>query len=228
MITLKDVRKNYIDEHAVNGVSLNIEKGEFVFLIGASGAGKTTLINLLLKDLEPDEGNIVVNGVDLGKIKKRYLYRYRRFLGVVFQDFRLVQEWTVYDNVAFAQRIVGVPSRAIRPRVMEVLEIVGLRKKASAYPKDLSGGEMQRAAIARAIINKPFILLADEPTRNLDRRNAIEVMKLMEKINKTGTTVLIATHNREVVNAMGKRVVTMTDGEIVNDCNPGRYDWDYV
>lgn len=223
MIRLENVRKNYEDENALDGVSLHVRQGEFVFLIGKSGAGKTTLINLLLKDLEPDAGKIVVNGVDLGMLKQKYLYRYRRFLGVVFQDYRLLPDRTVYENVAFAQRVVEVPSRKIRSNVMEMLEQVGLARKAGEYPAKLSGGEKQRVAIARAMVNRPFLLLADEPTRNLDRRNSIEVIKMMEEVNRNGTTVLVSTHNKEVVNALRKRVVTLEDGKVINDSNPGRY-----
>jgi len=223
MVTVENVKKYYVGSKALDGLSLSIEKGEFVFLIGKSGAGKTTLMNLLTKDLEPDEGSITVNGVKLAQLKSRHLYRYRRFLGIVFQDFRLMEDWNVYENVAFAQRVIEVSPSRIPGRVKEVLALVGLSGKERKYPRELSGGEKQRVAIARAIINQPFILLADEPTRNLDRRNSIEVMKLFEKINQSGTTVLVVTHNREVVNALGKRVVTMEDGRIVNDCNPGRY-----
>lgn len=223
MVTVENVKKYYVGSKALDGLSLSIEKGEFVFLIGKSGAGKTTLMNLLTKDQEPDEGSITVNGVKLAQLKSRHLYRYRRFLGIVFQDFRLMEDWNVYENVAFAQRVIEVSPSRIPGRVKEVLALVGLSGKERKYPRELSGGEKQRVAIARAIINQPFILLADEPTRNLDRRNSIEVMKLFEKINQSGTTVLVVTHNREVVNALGKRVVTMEDGRIVNDCNPGRY-----
>lgn len=223
MVTVENVKKYYVGSKALDGLSLSIEKGEFVFLIGKSGAGKTTLMNLLMKDQEPDEGSITVNGVKLAQLKSRHLYRYRRFLGIVFQDFRLMEDWNVYENVAFAQRVIEVSPSRIPGRVKEVLALVGLSGKERKYPRELSGGEKQRVAIARAIINQPFILLADEPTRNLDRRNSIEVMKLFEKINQSGTTVLVVTHNREVVNALGKRVVTMEDGRIVNDCNPGRY-----
>lgn len=223
MVILENVEKRYADEMALDGISLHIKKGEFVFLTGQSGAGKTTLINLLLKDMEPDQGRIVVNGVDLGKVTPHYLYRYRRILGVVFQDFRLIPEWTVYENVAFAQRVLGVTSHSISKHVKDVLSMVGLESKAKSRPDQLSGGEMQRVAIARAVINKPYLLLADEPTRNLDRFNAIEIIKIMERINQTGTTVIVATHNREIVNALGKRVVTLENGRVINDCEHGRY-----
>lgn len=223
MVTVENVKKYYVGTKAIDGLNLSVQKGEFVFLIGKSGAGKTTLMNLLTKDQEPDEGSITVNGVKLSQLKPRHLYRYRRFLGIVFQDFRLMEDWNVYENIAFAQRVIEVSPSKIPGRVREVLALVGLKGKERKYPRELSGGEKQRVAIARAIINQPFILLADEPTRNLDRRNSIEVMHLFEKINQSGTTVLVVTHNREVVNALGKRVVTMEDGRIVNDCNPGRY-----
>lgn len=223
MVHINNLEKSYNNIKVLDGISLDIKKGEFVFLIGKSGAGKTTLMDLLLCDLKADSGSINVNGIQLEKLVSRYMYRYRRYIGVVFQDFRLIPEWTVYENVAFAQIVVGQPSRKIKKRVMEVLEIVGMADKAQNYPGRLSGGEMQRAAIARAVVNKPLLLLADEPTRNLDRWNAINVVKLLEKINASGTTVLMATHNREVVNALGKRVITLEEGKIINDSNPGRY-----
>ena len=223
MIVLENIKKRYEDDVALDGIHLQINKGEFVFLTGPSGAGKTTLLNLLLKEIEPDEGKITVNGINLGKITPQYMYRYRRILGVVFQDFRLIPEWTIYENVAFAQRVIGVTSGKIKKNVSAVLKLVGIEQYAKHYPREMSGGEMQRAAIARAIINRPYVLLADEPTRNLDRKNAIEIMNLLEKINEIGTTVIMSTHNREIVNALGKRVVTLENGKIVNDCKNGRY-----
>ena len=223
MIVLENIKKRYEDDVALDGIHLQINKGEFVFLTGPSGAGKTTLLNLLLKEIEPDEGKITVNGINLGKITPQYMYRYRRILGVVFQDFRLIPEWTIYENVAFAQRVIGVTSGKIKKNVSAVLKLVGIEQYAKHYPREMSGGEMQRAAIARAIINRPYVLLADEPTRNLDRKNAIEIMNLLEKINEMGTTVIMSTHNREIVNALGKRVVTLENGKIVNDCKNGRY-----
>ena len=223
MIVLDNIKKRYEDDVALDGIHLQINKGEFVFLTGPSGAGKTTLLNLLLKEIEPDEGKITVNGINLGKITPQYMYRYRRILGVVFQDFRLIPEWTIYENVAFAQRVIGVTSGKIKKNVSAVLKLVGIEQYAKHYPREMSGGEMQRAAIARAIINRPYVLLADEPTRNLDRKNAIDIMNLLEKINEMGTTVIMSTHNREIVNALGKRVVTLENGKIVNDCKNGRY-----
>ena len=223
MIVLENIKKRYEDDVALDGIHLQINKGEFVFLTGPSGAGKTTLLNLLLKEIEPDEGKITVNGINLGKITPQYMYRYRRILGVVFQDFRLIPEWTIYENVAFAQRVIGVTSGKIKKNVSAVLKLVGIEQYAKHYPREMSGGEMQRAAIARAIINRPYVLLADEPTRNLDRKNAIEIMNLLEKINEMGTTVIMSTHNREIVNALGKRVVTLENGKIINDCKNGRY-----
>lgn len=223
IITFENVIKIYDENQVLKNISLKIKEGEFVFIIGPSGAGKTTMMNLIMKLTEPTRGSIVVNGIRTEKLEYKNLYRYRRFLGVVFQNFRLLPDRNVYDNVAFAQMIVGVPRRNVRARVMEVLSLVGLSHKAEAFPNELSYGEMQRTAIARAIVNRPCLLLADEPTANLDRNNAIQIMRLLEKINKTGTTVLAVTHNREVVNAMKKRVITLEDGVVINDSNPGRY-----
>ena len=196
MIKLEHVSKSYsAGIPALNDISLNIEEGEFVFVVGDSGSGKATLIKLLLKELEPTEGKITINGKDLHKIRRKQIPRYRRNVGVVFQDFRLLKDRNVYENVAFAQRVIGTSTRKIRSNVPTMLSMVGLAAKYKSLPKQLSGGEQQRVAIARALVNEPKILLADEPTGNLDEKNAWEIMRLLEEINKRGTTVLVVTHN---------------------------------
>ena len=210
MITLENVSKSYAKgQPALNDVSLHIDKGEFVFIVGNSGSGKSTLIKLLLKELEPTSGTIIVNDQDLGKMKRRKVPKYRRGVGVVFQDFRLLKDRNVYENVAFAQRVIERPNRVIKKRVPEILTLVGLAEKYKSFPRELSGGEQQRVALARALVNRPNILLADEPTGNLDPKNSLEIMKLLEEINERGTTVLVVTHNREIVNSFRKRVITM-------------------
>lgn len=225
MVTLEHVSKSYAAGiPALNDVSLNIEEGEFVFIVGDSGSGKSTLIRLLLKELEPTEGTITINGKNLGKIRRRQIPKFRRNIGVVFQDFRLLKDRNVYDNVAFAQKVIGETNRNIRRRVPQMLSMVGLAAKYRSYPKQLSGGEQQRVAIARALINEPKILLADEPTGNLDNNNAWEIMKLLEEINSRGTTVLVVTHNMEIVKVMKKRVITMKKGIVVSDSKAGDYD----
>ena len=224
MITLENVSKSYAKgQPALNDVSLHIDKGEFVFIVGNSGSGKSTLIKLLLKELEPTSGTIIVNDQNLGKMKRRKVPKYRRGVGVVFQDFRLLKDRNVYENVAFAQRVIGRPTRVIRKRVPEILTLVGLAEKYKSFPRELSGGEQQRVALARALVNRPNILLADEPTGNLDPKNSLEIMKLLEEINERGTTVLVVTHNREIVNSFRKRVITMRKGVIVSDEEEGGY-----
>ena len=210
MITLENVSKAYsTGAPALNNVSLKIEAGEFVFVVGDSGSGKSTLIKLLLRELLPTSGKIMVNDIDVASLRHKQIPKYRRKLGVVFQDFRLLKDRNVYENVAFAQRIVQTPSKEIKKNVPSILSTVGLAGKYKARPKQLSGGEQQRVALARALVNNPPILLADEPTGNLDPKNSWEIMKLLEEINERGTTVLVVTHNREIVNAMKKRVITM-------------------
>lgn len=218
MIKLEHVSKSYsAGIPALNDVSLHIEEGEFVFVVGNSGSGKSTLIKLLLKELEPTEGVITINGRELNAIRRKQIPRYRRNVGVVFQDFRLLKDRNVYENVAFAQRVIGTSARTIRSSVPVMLSMVGLAAKYKSYPKQLSGGEQQRVAIARALINRPKILLADEPTGNLDNHNAWEIMKLLDEINQRGTTVVVVTHNMDIVKAMKKRVITMKKGVIVSD-----------
>ncbi|MBQ7463506.1 MAG: cell division ATP-binding protein FtsE [Lachnospiraceae bacterium] len=224
MIILEDVSKTYsTGAPALNNVSIHIEPGEFVFVVGDSGSGKSTMIKLLLRELTPSSGRIIVNNTDVGKLKHRQIPKYRRNIGVVFQDFRLLKDRNVYENVAFAQRVISVPNRQIRKNVPSVLSLVSLAEKYRSRPKQLSGGEQQRVAVARAIVNKPPILLADEPTGNLDPRTSWEIMKLLEQINRDGTTVLVVTHNREIVNAMKKRVITLKKGIILSDQKKGSY-----
>lgn len=218
MIELSHVSKTYKNGvKAVKNLNLTIGDGEFVFVVGRSGSGKSTLMKLLLKELEPTKGRIVVNDMDLGRMPRRYIPKYRRKLGVVFQDFRLLKDRTVFENVAFAQQILGVPGRVIKETVPEMLRLVGLSSKYKAYPRQLSGGEQQRVAIARALINNPEILLADEPTGNLDSFNTHEIMGLLEEINNRGTTVVVVTHSQEMVEEMNKRVITMERGSIIGD-----------
>ena len=218
MIELSHVSKTYSEgNRAVKDVSLTIGDGEFVFIVGRSGSGKSTLLKLLLKELEPTEGQIIVNDMDLGKMPRRYVPKYRRKLGVVFQDFRLLKDLTVFENVAFAQRVIGVPNRVIKESVPEMLRMVGLSAKYKTRPDKLSGGEQQRVAIARALINRPEVLLADEPTGNLDSFNTHEIMGLLEEINERGTTVIVVTHSHEMVQQMKNRVITMDRGVGVKD-----------
>ena len=224
MIVLDQVSKIYPGNvQALKDVDLKVDKGEFVFVVGQSGSGKTTLFKLLLKELEPTSGNIYINNKNLEQLRHSQVPRFRRGVGVVFQDFRLLKDRNVYENIAFAQRIVGVPAHRIRKNVMTILELVGLREKYRSYPSQLSGGEQQRVAMARALVNNPPLLLADEPTGNLDPKNAWEIMKLLEAVNKRGTTVLVVTHNRNIVERMQKRVVTLSEGQIVADHRKGGY-----
>lgn len=218
MIELKEVTKEYSKGiAALNGVNLKIEQGEFVFVVGDSGSGKSTLIRLLMRELTPTAGTITVMGKDLNKMSHKRIPIYRRKIGVVFQDFRLLKDRNVYENIAFALRVTETPTRVIKKKVPAALSLVGLAQKYKSFPKELSGGEQQRVAIARAIVNEPSILLADEPTGNLDPANSWEIMKLLEEANERGTTVIVVTHNHEIVNAMKKRVVTMNKGCIISD-----------
>lgn len=224
IIVLDHVSKSYeTGSPALNDINLRIRRGEFVFIVGDSGSGKSTMIKLLLRELTATEGNVKVLGYDLNRIRHRKIPEFRRNIGIVFQDFRLLKDRNVYENVAFAQRIVLTPTKQMRKNVPAVLAAVGLAGKYKARPKQLSGGEQQRVALARALVNKPAILLADEPTGNLDPKNSWEIMMLLEEINRSGTTVLVVTHNREIVNAMHKRVVTMRRGVIISDEEGGEY-----
>ena len=218
MIEIMSLNKTYkAGNRALKNINITIEDGEFVFIMGRSGSGKSTLMKLLLKEVEPSSGKIIVNDMELGKMPRRYVPKYRRRLGVVFQDFRLLKDKTVYENVAFAQRVIGVPTRTIKESVPEMLRLVGLSSKYKSVPNQLSGGEQQRVAIARALINSPEVLLADEPTGNLDAQNSMEIMRLLEEINNRGTTVVVVTHRQEIVNRMGKRVITLDRGVVAED-----------
>ena len=224
MIELKNVKKEYSKGHAaLNGVSVKIEKGEFVFIVGDSGSGKSTLIKLIMKELNPTEGSIIVNGQNLNRMKHRHIAKYRRGIGVVFQDFRLLKDRNIYENIAFALRVTETPMRVIRRKVPAAPSLVGVAQKYKSFPRELSGGEQQRVAIARAIVNEPAILLADEPTGNLDPTNSWEIMSLLKEANERGTTVLVVTHNQEIVNEMNERVITMKQGVIVSDEQKGGY-----
>ncbi|MCR5147458.1 MAG: cell division ATP-binding protein FtsE [Eubacterium sp.] len=224
MITMENVTMKYsADKTALKDVNINIEKGEFVFVVGSSGSGKTTFIKLLTKELNPTKGKISVAGYNYNKIRKRQIPKVRRKIGVVFQNFRLLNDRTVYENVAFAQRVIETPSRYIRKQVPAVLTMVELADRYKAYPRQLSGGEQQRVAIARAIVNKPDIILADEPTGNLDPKTSWDIMNLLEDINAKGTTVVVVTHNKEIVNAMKKRVITLKKGVVISDVEKGGY-----
>ena len=218
MIKLEHVTKSYNEgTYALSDLSLNIEDGEFVFIVGSSGSGKSTFIKLLLKELEPTKGKVIVNGRDLSRLKGKKTANFRREIGCVFQDFRLLPDRNVYENVAFAQRVIGVSNREIRKSVPPLLTMVGLSEKYRSLPGALSGGEQQRVALARALVNKPKLILADEPTGNLDPGNSWDIMRLLEEVNNNGTTVVVVTHNLEIVNAMNKRVITMKKGLKVND-----------
>ena len=218
MIEISNVCKTYeTGNKALRNVRITIGDGEFVFIMGRSGSGKSTLMKLLLKEVEPTSGKIVVNDMNLGKMPRHYVPKYRRRLGMVFQDFRLLRDRTVYENVAFAQRVIGVSTRRIKESVPAMLQMVGLSAKYKMFPQQLSGGEQQRVAIARALINRPEVLLADEPTGNLDSQNADEIMRLLEEINRMGTTVVVVTHSEEIVARMHKRVITMERGCVISD-----------
>ena len=224
IIYLENVSKSYsTGSPAINDITLSIRQGEFVFIVGDSGSGKSTLIKLLLRELTATSGTVYVMGQDLAALRHRQIPKFRRNLGVVFQDFRLLNDRNVYENVAFAQRIIETPINEIRRNVPTILATVGLAGKYKAKTKQLSGGEQQRVALARALVNRPSILLADEPTGNLDPKNSWEIMQLLEEINEQGTTVIVVTHNREIVNAMQKRVIAMKKGIIVSDQEEGEY-----
>lgn len=224
MIKFINIKKEYNNGVvALSNIRLNIKKGDFVFLVGPSGAGKSTLMKLILKEEDPTEGKIMLNEMDITKVKNRRIPYIRREVGVVFQDFRLLPNKTVYENVAFAMEIIGAPPKEIRRRVPMVLSMVDLSRKATSFPDQLSGGEKQRVSIARAIVNNPPVLIADEPTGNLDPETATEIMRILTDINGRGTTVLMATHAREIVNSMRKRVVELERGQIVRDEEKGGY-----
>ena len=226
MVEFKDVRMVYKNTNAValDGVSFTISDGEFVFLVGPSGSGKTTIIKLLTGEVRADSGEIEVNGFNLRNIRRRKLPKLRRTLGVIFQDFRLIDDKSVYENVAFAMHVIGASNREIRERVPYVLKLVGLEGREKRLPQELSGGEQQRVAVARALVNSPHLIIADEPTGNLDPAKSLELMLLLQKINELGTTVLVVTHEKELVNAFSKRVISLEDGRVVSDRMGGYYE----
>ncbi|MBV4417990.1 cell division ATP-binding protein FtsE [Clostridium tyrobutyricum] len=227
MIEFRGVSKVYNNNiFALSNINLKIEKGEFVFLVGPSGAGKTTFVKMMLKEVEPTSGNIVVNEKDITNLSRRKIPFYRRNLGVVFQDFRLIPTLNVYENVAFAMRVIGSSPRQIRKKVPIVLSLVGLAKKYKSFPNELSGGEQQRISLARAIVNNPSILIADEPTGNLDPETAMDIMDTISDINNAGTTVVMATHAKEIVDSMRKRVIAIEKGIIVRDEQRGAYGYE--
>lgn len=218
MIRLKDVEMEYDNgTQAIRGINLVIEDGEFVFLVGPSGAGKSTIIKMLTGEVEPSSGRIMINGFSVGNIADKQIPMMRRTVGVIFQDFRLIEKKTVYDNLAFVMRAVGANGKELRKRIPYVLQLVGLDDKASHYPTELSGGEQQRVAIARALVNNPSTIIADEPTGNLDPERSLELMQLLVKINRLGTTVVVVTHEKDLVDRFGKRVVTIDEGRVIND-----------
>lgn len=222
MIEIINLNKTYeTGNRALQNINITIDDGEFVFIMGRSGSGKSTLMKLLLKETEMTSGKIVVNDMDIGSMPRRYVPKYRRRLGVVFQDFRLLKDRTVYENVAFAQRVIGVSPKKIKESVPAMLKMVGLSSKYKAFPNQLSGGEQQRVAIARALINDPEVLLADEPTGNLDAHNSMEIMNLLEEINDRGTTVVVVTHSQEIVDRMRKRIILMDRGTVISDGREG-------
>lgn len=228
MVQMNNVTMVYgnSDVAALDGVSLSISEGEFAFLVGPSGSGKTTIIKLLTGEIRPTEGEITVNGFNMGEMKRRKMPKMRRTIGVVFQDFRLIENMTVYDNVAFAMRVVGATGKEIKARVPKVLELVGLEGREKRLPTELSGGEQQRVAIARALVNNPKMIIADEPTGNLDPVRSLELMLLLEKINDMGTTVLVVTHEKELVNAFSKRVIAIDGGHLISDGMDGYYNYE--
>ena len=227
MIDLINVTKTYeTGTHALNGIDMHIDDGEFVFLVGQSGSGKSTIIKLLTAELQPTSGSILVNGYKLESIKRSSIPYLRRTLGVIFQDFRLIENKTVYENVSFAMRVIGAPAKEIKKRVPYVLELVGLENKARRLPNELSGGEQQRVAIARALINNPTMIIADEPTGNLDPARSFEIMLLLEQINALGTTVMVVTHEKSLVDRFTKRVVAINNGKVISDGMDGYYNYE--
>ena len=223
-IKFKDVEKTYKNGvNAIYDLDLDIKKGEFVFVIGASGSGKSTLIKMLYREEKPTKGEIYLGGINVAKVKNSKVYKLRRKIGIVFQDYKLLPKLTVYENVAFALEIYGLPTNEVRKKVLKALDLVGLKSRTKSYPNELSGGEQQRVAIARAIVNSPKLLICDEPTGNLDPDTSLEIMKVIEKINELGTTIVMATHDREMVNKMKKRVVLLDKGKLVKDYEKGSY-----
>lgn len=224
LIRLRNVNKIYKNGvTAIHDLSLNIKKGEFVFIIGSTGCGKSTLVKMLYREETPTKGKIIVGGIDVAKLRNRKVYKIRRKIGVVFQDFQLLPKSTAYENVAFALEVLGLPKSEIHKKVVKVLDLVGLKNKAKHYPDQLSGGEQQRVAIARAIVNGPKLLICDEPTGNLDPKTSLEIMEVLTAINKLGTTILMVTHDIEIVDKMKKRVIVLDSGRILKDYQEGEY-----
>ncbi len=224
-IRINDVSKVYSSGvTAVYGLNLKIKKGDFAFIIGASGSGKSTLIKMLYREEKATSGEIIIGGVNVGRLKNRKVYKLRRKLGIVFQDFKLLPRLTVYENVAFALEMYGLPKEEIRQKTLKALDLVGLKEKVKSYPDQLSGGEQQRVSIARAIVNAPKLLICDEPTGNLDPDTSLEIMKVLEVINDLGTTVIVVTHDRDIVNKMKKRVILLDKGRLKKDFEKGTYD----
>ena len=224
LIKLINVKKKYkTGVTAIQNLNLSIEKGQFVFIIGSTGCGKSTLIKMLYREEKPTSGQIIVGGVDVGRLRNGKVYKIRRKIGVVFQDYKLLPKSTVYENVAFALEIFGIPKEEIHAKVIKVLELVGLKSKVKSYPAQLSGGEQQRVAIARAIVNGPKLLICDEPTGNLDPKTSMEIMHVLEEINKLGTTVIMVTHDIDIVNSMKKRVIVLDSGRMIHDYAEGTY-----
>ena len=228
-IKMKNVKKQYKNGvTAIHDMDLSIEKGDFVFIIGSTGCGKSTLIKMIYREEKPTSGKILVGGIDVAKLRNGKVYKLRRKLGVVFQDFKLLYKSTVYENVAFALEVFGLPKSEIHSKVLKVLELVGLKNKAKQYPTQLSGGEQQRVAIARAIVNGPKLLICDEPTGNLDEKTSMEIMTVLEEINKLGTTIIMVTHDTEIVNKMKKRTILLDSGRILKDYEKGTYKYEGI
>lgn len=224
LINIIDAQKKYPNGvTAVYNINLSIKKGEFVFIIGSTGCGKSTLVKMIYREIKPTSGKILVGGIDVAKLRNSKVYKIRRKIGVVYQDFKLLYHSTVYENVAFALEVLGLPKNEIHPKVLKALELVGLKNKVKQYPNQLSGGEQQRVAIARAIVNGPKILICDEPTGNLDENTSMEIMKVLEQINNLGTTVVMVTHDQEIVNKMKKRVIRLDAGRVLKDYDEGTY-----
>ena len=224
VIKFKDVEKTYKNGvNALYDLNLDIKKGEFIFVIGATASGKSTLIKMLYREEKPSKGEIYVGGINVAKVKNNKVYKLRRKIGIVFQDYKLLPKLTAYENVAFALEIYGLPSDEIRKKVLKALDLVGLKAKSKSFPNQMSGGEQQRVAIARAIVNSPKLLICDEPTGNLDPDTSLEIMKVIEKINDLGTTVVMATHDRTMVEKMKKRVIVLEDGKLIKDYEKGKY-----
>ena len=224
MIIVRDLVKQYKNKYALRGVNLHIRPGEFVFLVGSSGAGKSTLMKMMYLEERPTRGNVHIAGIDIGNLSPNKIPSLRRCMGIVFQDYKLLQNHTVYDNIAYVIRTMGISSREIESRVMGALKVVGLEDKYKSKPCELSGGEQQRVSIARAIVNGPPLLIADEPTGNLDPKNSLEVMQILEQVNQRGITILVSTHDQAMVNYFRKRVITLDHGQVIRDIQAGTYD----